>query len=72
MSVLCLVAPNADFDGDALNGMLILDYRMKKLLDRLAPHHGVLDLKKPRTLSKNIKIPAPVTTTISAWVHEGR
>lgn len=38
---------------------------------RLAPHLGVLDLKKPRTLSKNIVIPPPVVTTISSWVHGG-
>jgi hypothetical protein len=57
---------------DALNGMIILDTRMFDKLERLAPHHGVQDLRKPRTLSKNIKIPAPVITTIGAWVHEGR
>ena len=72
MSVLTLRAPNADFDGDALNGMLILDARMYHKLQRLAPHHGVLDLTRPRTLSRNIQIPAQVVSTIGAWVHEGR
>lgn len=72
MSVLVLKAPNADFDGDALNGMLILDNDMYQKLQRLAPHHGVLDLKKPRTLSNNIQIPAPVISTISDWVHRNR
>jgi len=52
--------------------MLILDHRMHARLERLAPHHGVLDLKKPRTISKNVKIPAQVISTIGAWVHEGR
>lgn len=70
MSVLCLAAPNADFDGDALNGMVILDERMYHILQAMAPHHGVLDLKKPRTLSGNIKIPAPVVNTISSWVSQ--
>lgn len=60
----------ADFDGDALNGILVLDRKMYEHLSRLAPHLGVLDIKKPRTLSKNIILPAPVITTISAWVHE--
>lgn len=72
MSVLCLVAPNADFDGDALNGMLVLDHKQWEYLRRLAPHHGVLDLTRPRTLSRNIKIPAPVVATIGNWMHEGR
>jgi hypothetical protein len=71
ISVLCLKAPNADFDGDALNGILVLDHRMYEALSRLQPHLGLLDTRKPRTLSKNGIIPAPVITTMSAWVHEG-
>lgn len=57
------------FDGDALNVLIVLDDRMYERAARLAPHLGVLDLKKPRALSKNIVIPPPVITTISAWVH---
>ncbi len=57
---------------DALNGMLILDEHMDEKLRRLEPHLGILDQKKPRTLSKNGQIPAPIITTISGWVHEGR
>lgn len=52
--------------------MLILDDVHYNALQRLAPHHGVLDLKKPRTLSNNILIPAPVISTMSSWVHENR
>ena len=70
MSVLCLVAPNADFDGDALNGMLILDQKQFEHMQRLAPHHGVLDLTRPNKISRNIKLPPPVVSTMSAWVHE--
>lgn len=57
---------------DQLNGMLILDDALYVKLQRLAPHLGILDLKKPRALSRNGKVPAPVMTTVSAWVHEGR
>lgn len=71
MSVLVLKAPNADFDGDALNGMIILDEVMYNELQRLAPHLGVLDLQRPRTLSKNIAIPAPVLATIGNWMYDG-
>lgn len=71
MSVLVLKAPNADFDGDALNGLIILDEVMYQNLQRLAPHLGVLDLQRPRTLSKNIALPAPVLSTISNWMYDG-
>lgn len=67
ISVLCLKAPNADFDGDALNGMIILDRKMYNRMARLAPHLGVMDLKKNREISKNIIIPAPVIDTIGSW-----
>lgn len=72
MSVLALKAPNADFDGDQLNGMLILDLETAKRLERLQPHHNVLDLQKPRALSRDIALPAPVLATISNWLYEDR
>ena len=72
LSVLILKAFNADFDGDALNLTLILDDRMYRAAQRLAPHLGVLSLREPRALSKNITLPAPVVATISGFVHEGR
>lgn len=69
MSVLCLVAPNADFDGDALNGMVILDEKMYQQFQRLAPHHGVMDLTRPYKISRNIKLPPQVVSTIGAYVQ---
>jgi len=71
ISVLCLKAPNADFDGDALNGIVVLDRHMYAALSRLAPHVAILDTRTPRTLSKNVIIPAPVISTTIAWLHEG-
>lgn len=70
MSVLALKAPNADFDGDALNGMLIIDHVMLRAMDRLAPETGVLDLRKARRVSSNILIPAPQVATTAAWIAE--
>lgn len=72
MSVLVLKGPNADFDGDALNGMLILDQDMNRKLKRLSPHLGVLDLDKPRSISKNIVLHSPVLATISNWMYDGK
>lgn len=72
LSVLILKAFNADFDGDALNLTLLLDDRMYRAAQRLAPHLGVLSLKSPREIANNIVLPAPVVATMSSWVHEGR
>lgn len=71
LSVLVLKGPNADYDGDALNGMLCLDMKMHERLSRLEPHHYVLDLKTPWKLSSDIALPSPVLATIANWIHEG-
>jgi hypothetical protein len=69
MSVLCLKAPNADFDGDALNGMAILDNRSERHFAALAPHFGALDLDHPRRMSNNQAFPPPVAGAIANMVH---
>lgn len=61
---------NVTFDGDALNGILVLDDVMYQALERLSPHLGLLDIKRPRTLSNNGIIPSPAATTIAAWIDE--
>lgn len=68
--VLILKGYNADFDGDELNLMLVLDRKMAESMSRLAPHLGARDLKSPRRLSKFMEIPSPVSATIAHWVHE--
>lgn len=70
MSVLVLKAPNADYDGDEMNLLLILDHKMYAALEPLAPHYGALDLQTPYTFSDNLLIPAPVIATIANWLHE--
>ena len=69
MSVLSLKAPNADFDGDALNGMLIMDQEMLDYMDRLAPEMGVMDLGRAWKFSSNIAIPPPQVTTLSSYLN---
>lgn len=71
LSVLCLKAPNADFDGDELNLMAILDVEMHDKLEPLAPHMGTLDLRKPWTVSRNLSIPGPVLNTGNNWLSGG-
>ena len=69
MSVLCLKAPNADFDGDAMNGALILDFEMLENARRLSPHTGVMDLQKDRAISNNIALSPPIVATIDCFLR---
>jgi hypothetical protein len=64
-----LVAYNADFDGDELNVMVILDRKMLKSMSRFRAHLGARSLREPRTLSDNMKIHAPVAATWAHYVH---
>jgi hypothetical protein len=72
ISVMILKNLNADFDGDALNGMVILDNKMQRKLNRLAPHLTILDTNKPRSLSRAMQMPEPTVTTAASWAHRGR
>lgn len=70
LSLLVISHMNADFDGDALGGMLILDEKTLRGADRLAAHTGVLDLQKARTISGKLALPGPTVATYANWVHE--
>ncbi len=70
MSVLVLSAPNADFDGDELNMMLILDNKMHRKLKALEPCNYAMDSGSPYEVSSNLKIPAPLIATIANWMYE--
>lgn len=71
MSVLDLVAPNADYDGDQLNNWIILDRTMYKYLSRLAPHTNVFDLNSARTTSNTTKLQTPIVETIANYIRHG-
>ncbi len=51
--------------------MLILDNEMRQYMDRLAPETGVFDLTSARKVSANILIPAPLVSTMAAYMQEG-
>lgn len=70
LSPLILTALNADFDGDALNIYLIVDRFMHDLLERLAPKYGAMDLNSAMQYSGSLNIPAPLISTIGAWLGE--
>lgn len=63
---------NTTFDGDEMNVNLILDHYMHTRMARLEPHLSVLDLGRPKAISRNIKLPAPVIVTISNWMYQDR
>ena len=66
--ILAVKAENADFDGDALNLILLLDEKLYELTKTLKPHHNIFEPKRPRKISSNIEIPKPVIATISHWL----
>lgn len=68
LSTLVLKAPNADFDGDELNMLLILDEYTHDRLYPLAPHKGALALDVPHSISSNLGIGAPVLNTANHWL----
>lgn len=70
MSVLVLKAPNADFDGDQLNLILLLDREITEATSRLAPHLWVLSPDEPHELSGNLELQGPVVDTVVSWMHQ--
>lgn len=71
LSVKILVGYNADFDGDELNLMMILDHEMHRALYPLAPHMSSLDVTTPRKLSVNLKLQPPISSTVNNWLNRG-
>ena len=59
------------YDGDALWGELPLDHKNAKIMSRLDPVTGVMDLNKPFTVSRNTTLPAPLIATLTNWIIEG-
>lgn len=71
LSPLNLIDKNADYDGDALWGELPLDNKNAKIMSRLDPVTGVMDLNKPFTVSRNTTLPAPLIASMTNWIIEG-
>lgn len=68
-SILDVVAPNADYDGDQMNGTLALDHYITEAVQNLAPHKGVLDMSEPRKISKVMSMSKSVISTTANWIH---
>ena len=72
LSVLILKAFNCDFDGDALNGLLLLSNDVIERSKRLEPHLYTLDVNSPRKISGFLALPAPIMSTIGNWINNGK
>lgn len=57
ISILAIKGPNADFDGDQMQGMPILSYVDWERAKMLAAHTGINSLKAPRSLNRNLIMP---------------
>ena len=70
LSVLVLTGPNADFDGDALNLLLITDKVLYNNFYNMSTHIGIHDLHIPKTVSNIVKLPSPTCSTAHGWLTE--
>lgn len=70
LSNLVLAGPNADFDGDSMNEMVILDNVHASAARALSPIYSVFDLTKIGDLSGTHTLPNVCFTTLSNWVNE--
>lgn len=68
LSILAVKGFNADFDGDQMSLMLMLDNMMSNEAEALAPHKNMIDPNQPRSLTSVAEIPKPVASTISSWM----
>jgi hypothetical protein len=68
LSALCLKGFNADFDGDAMTMMFMLDNYMSAQIGALSPHKNMVDYKRPYKLDNVAAIPSPVASATIAWL----
>ncbi len=68
-SALCTGAPNADYDGDEMNGTILIDNDLIKEAMRIQPAANVFTLQNdPGHVSNFNNIPAPVLATAGNWM----
>lgn len=68
ISILICPAMNADFDGDAINFVLLLDRNAEFKARKLAPETNIFDLNSIHEASDVVQLPKPVAGTIANWL----
>lgn len=61
---------NADFDGDEMNGLILIDVLLENLNYPLSSHRNIHDMSlTPYKISDHLLIPKPVISMISSWLN---
>jgi hypothetical protein len=47
----------------------MLDDATSEAMERLATHHGMLDLQRPYAISPDMALPAPVISMVDEWLR---
>lgn len=69
MSILIVRGFNADFDGDALNAVLLLDDQMVEYMDGLLPHKSTFSFDRPFAISSDLDLPKPTVALLNNWYN---
>lgn len=70
VSLLTLKLWNADFDGDEMTGMLIIDEHTFMRMELMAPHYSLYDPNEPKAIWDKMNLPDPMVATIANWYNE--
>jgi len=70
LSVLIVKAPNADFDGDAMNATILLDNSLTEIMKNFAPHYSIPDLTKPLSVSGNLSLFGASTSILNNYLYK--
>lgn len=65
-------SPNADFDGDQINVMFMLDGKLVAMVDTFLPWSNVFELTKPFKMSKNTFVSDPQVSCYSNYLRHHR
>ena len=72
MSILIVRDFNADFDGDALNAMLLLDDRIVEYMDGLQRHKTAFTFDRPFSVSSDLDLPKPSIALLNNWSNRAK
>ena len=70
LSILNIIGFNADFDGDAMALMLLLDSVMTKMAEGLLPHKNYVSVAKPYQLSGIDNLPKPIGLNLVKFINQ--
>ena len=65
-------SPNADFDGDQINIMFLIDGALIRYVTTFLPHTNVFELTRPFKMSNNVFVSAPQVSCYSNFLREAR